>query len=394
MRALALSALILAVGAGAQTPPRRQIIQDLKLDAVTEDFPGVFRLRVGPHGQIAVFVSQDQSLRLYDSTGRKIASFGRKGAGPGESRAVNAISFKGDTAWLYDNALKRLTFVTPGGKLLRHEVLPADLNLGASLDSSTNALGAMYRFSPVMIAPNGQLVGYADVVVGRDETGRVKTEQSFLLANVDGSRRKKIGSYVKAPRPTQVSVPIDEKRDATAGIPFLTYPGMVYSQDGTRFGALTTTLTDRGGSYSVTVVRTTGDTLFSRNYPFVGTPIPAAVRDSAIDAIPRRKLANGTFVYEPKIGARLREAAAPLTPRVYRPVENMILGQDNTTWLQMRPVGDSKELIALNAKGDPILSVRIPLNADVWEASPTKLWVVEKDADDLPSVVRYRIRKP
>jgi hypothetical protein len=97
-------------------------------------------------------------------------------------------------------------------------------------------------------------------------------------------------------------------------------------------------------------------------------------------------------MYDPKVGARLRDLVEPLTPRVYRPIEGMTIGKDNTTWLVMRPSGATKDLIALNAKGDPIMSVRVPATADLWEASLSRLWLVEKDADDLPSVVRYRIK--
>jgi hypothetical protein len=389
----ALLFAIIAVPAAAQTPPRRQIVEEMRLDAVAEDFPEISRLAIGPRGQVAVWVAQDQSVRLYDSTGRRIASFGRKGSGPGESRLVNAIGFKADTFWHYDLSLKRLTYVTPAGKLLRNEVLPADWNLGASLDSShANVTGAMYRFNPVMITPSGQLVGYADRVIGRDETGKIQTQQSFLLSNLDGSNRKWIGTYARSPVPTQATVRIDEQRSATAGAPFLTFPAMIYRTDGTRFGVVTHSFTDRGGTYRVVVVRTTGDTLFARTYPFVGTPIPPAVRDSAIEAVVSRRLSNGSLQYEPKVGAQLRDLIKPLTPRVYRPVERMIIGRDNTTWLTMRAQGGTKELVALNAKGDPVMSVRIPATAEVSEASLTTIWLVEKDADDLPSVVRYRIK--
>src|SRR5687767_12188337 len=110
---IACLTLLAAASLAAQAPTRKQVVEDLRLDSSAEDFPGIFRLRVGPRGQIAVFVSQDQSVRLFDSTGGKIASFGRRGAGPGESRAVNTMWFKADTFWHYDPGLKRLTFVTP-----------------------------------------------------------------------------------------------------------------------------------------------------------------------------------------------------------------------------------------------------------------------------------------
>src|SRR5690242_2066768 len=109
MRLFVVALLAFAFSAGAQAPPRRQIIEDLRLDGATEDFPAIDRVRIGPHGQIVVWISADQNARIYDSTGRKIASFGRKGGGPGESRVVNAMGFKADTLWMFDNGLKRLT---------------------------------------------------------------------------------------------------------------------------------------------------------------------------------------------------------------------------------------------------------------------------------------------
>jgi hypothetical protein len=387
MRLGCLPLLALALSASAQSPPRKQILENLRLDGVAEDFPTAPRVFVGPHGQIAVWVSEDQSVRLYDSTGAKIAAFGRRGSGPGESRLANAMGFKADTFWTYDLRAKRLMFVTPAGKLLRHEVLRPELNLGASLDSTReDRRGAMYSFNPIMIAPNGQMIGYAFQVVGRDENGRAKQEQSFLLTDMDGANRRRIGAQARSPMPTQVEVPLDEKRFAVAGIPFLTYPGMVYGTNGTRYAAVTHTFTERGGTYTVIVVKTNGDTVFSRGYPFSGKPIPAAIRDSAIERIRFLK------TYEPKIQAALSDLVKPLTPRVYRAVEGLVIGRDNTTWLSMRPEGTTKEVVALNDKGDPILSVRIPANAELKEASLTTLWVVEKDADDLPSIVRYRIK--
>ena len=387
MRLPCLLLAALTTVASAQTIPRKQVVEDLRLDGVAEDFPTAPRVFVGPHGQIAVWISEDQSVRLYDSTGAKVAALGRRGSGPGESRLANAMGFKADTFWTYDLRNKRLMFVTPGGKLLRHDVLRPELNLGASLDSTReDRRGAMYSFNPVMIAPNGQMVGYAFEVVGRDEDGRTKQEQSFLLTDLDGSHRKRVGAQVRSPMPTQVEVRLDEKRFAVAGIPFLTYPGMVYSTNGTRYGAVTHTFSERGGTYNVIIVKTNGDTVFSRSYPFTGKPIPAAIRDSAIDRIRFLK------TYEPKIQAALSDLARPLTPRVYRAVEGLVIGRDNTTWLTMRADGATREVVALNDKGDSILAVRIPANAELKEASLTTLWVVEKDADDLPSVVRYRIK--
>jgi hypothetical protein len=383
-----LRVLVLALGistvAAAQQPPRKQIVEDLRLDATTEDFPNIRYLEVGPRGQLAVFIFEDQNLRLYDSTGRKVGTFGRRGAGPKESRAIIQMGWKADTLWTYDNGLKRMTFMTASGEFLRHELIPANLNAGSSPDAGSDPTGMVFRFNPQGVLPDGRLLAWADVATGRDAGGHVITKSSIVVAPLDGSNRKIVGAQESA---AGVSISFRDNTDSirSGGVPFKTYPSLSYATDGTRFGSVTHTYGEKTGTYTVRVMRSTGDTMFIRTFPYTGIPIPKAVRDSALDRV-------GSTRYSPAARSRLRDMAQPLTPLIYSAVSSVLHGKDNITWLEMRPTPAGHEAIALDAKGTPMLSVLLPAGVRITDGSGTRLWGIHTDDDGLQHVVRYRIR--
>lgn len=83
-------------------------------------------------GEIVVADGATQQLRLFDSQGRFLRSFGRRGAGPGEFRSLNWMGRSGDTLFVYDSRLKRITYVTFDQEppLLRTVRLTATSNRG------------------------------------------------------------------------------------------------------------------------------------------------------------------------------------------------------------------------------------------------------------------------
>jgi hypothetical protein len=135
------------------------------------------------------------------------------------------------------------------------------------------------------------------------------------------------------------------------------------------------------------VIATTGDTTFIRSYPFAGDPIPAAKRDSAIDAILTRRNS-----YTPSAKARLRDLARPLTPKIYSRITDMVIGKNGTTWLEVRGTAAGHEEIALDARGNPLFSIQLPPNTMLVDASLKSVWAIQTDDDGLQSVVRYRIK--
>ena len=98
-----------------------------------------------------IFVSQDRHGRFYatsfdaspgvvsviDRSGQRVDRFGRQGEGPGEGRWVRPPAFRGDTAYVYDPMLGRMTVWSPGPgrEVLRTMRVPARLRNWMILDS-------------------------------------------------------------------------------------------------------------------------------------------------------------------------------------------------------------------------------------------------------------------
>src|SRR5690606_8416264 len=86
--------------AQSMSPPQVTLREDLRLDANAEDFSAVTRVSIGPRGQIAIPLYRDLHVRLYDADGRRIATVGRRGSGPGEFGSLTALGWIRDTLWV------------------------------------------------------------------------------------------------------------------------------------------------------------------------------------------------------------------------------------------------------------------------------------------------------
>lgn len=94
--------------------------QDFEND-VTGVFTGVFL----PDGRLAGWDGQAGALRIFGADGTQLASFGRRGEGPGEFRGVErVVLLQGDTILVSDWVAQRVTLVHPDGGIGRIETVP------------------------------------------------------------------------------------------------------------------------------------------------------------------------------------------------------------------------------------------------------------------------------
>lgn len=79
-----------------------------------ESIVGVSRLSNG--GLVIGNRGGTNDVRIFDARGRHVATLGRTGSGPGEFRRIELIGQSGDTAWLFDSGLQRVTSVSLSGE--------------------------------------------------------------------------------------------------------------------------------------------------------------------------------------------------------------------------------------------------------------------------------------
>jgi hypothetical protein len=139
--------------------------------------------------------------------------------------------------------------------------------------------------------------------------------------------------------------------------------------------------------YRITAFRHTGDTIFSRLYPFQPQRITREQRTALA-------LAFGPMAERSR---RLREAleeayaARPHMP----PVSRIRIDCDGRIWVGREWVPGNPVLWeVLSDMGEPQFRVEVPAGVGISLASGDLLWTVERDELDVSHVVRYRILLP
>ena len=92
-----------------------------------------------------VAVTAGAEIRIYDSLGNRVATNGRRGAGPGEFRGLTSIcATSGDTLVAWDEAARRISVVTARGAFVRNLVLPNGSSFeDACFDDGTFIVGVL-----------------------------------------------------------------------------------------------------------------------------------------------------------------------------------------------------------------------------------------------------------
>ena len=386
-------AAVAALPAPAQTPfrsaPPFRLERDLVIDGSAEDWTIIGAMVVAPDGQMAILQPQDHRVLVYAPSGKLQYRFGRKGAGPGEFERlwINA-GWVADTLWVYDDSHRRITMITPAGRLARQVTLP-------SIVTPATAHAPPMRFTPAprAVLGTGEILVRTSVEHGFDSTTGVvaPTSPRLSIASADGSIRRHV---VELP-PDSGWWEIRRGSIRGGGIPLVASPLEHVAHDGRTIATLVTQFASRTqGTFRIVTLATTGDTLFNRAYEFEGTPIAKSDVDR-YTAIGEGRTVDNKAIQRPNdvetiIARLIRERM----PAVYPPIRWLTLGTDGsvwvTPWIPGIPATESPRVL-LDAKGNPIASVVIPKGSWFRAVSRTHLWVTIGNADGLQNVVRYRL---
>jgi hypothetical protein len=383
-RLLGIAAVVVAARglSGQASVPQRQLVEELRLDASREDFPLIHWLTVGPHGEIAVPIDQDQQIRLYDVAGRRIKVVGRVGGGPGEFRAISHTGWRGDSLWAYDDALKRVTMMPLVGKAQRTIPLAPSMNEGGATPN-TVAPDKIFSFVPMTLRADGRMIGTA--MLGTSRAGDTRTV--VLSSSPDGTSRRTLAE-VPADDPAFVTLRPTGSSAVMHAVPFTTASMVRFSPDGSRFAILSVEPGESDATYRLTIISADGDTILHRVEQIAGERIPADTIERRLNAIGRPGR-SGIAPYSPAVAAEMRKLVRARIPRVYPPVENVALGLDGSVWLVLR----GSKTVVFDEKGTPLMRVQLPPRTSLIQATRDRIWTIQADDDGLTSVVRYRLLK-
>lgn len=356
-----------------------RIDEHARIDGVKEDLVPISvtafatGLVIGRDGGIAVAQPQDGIVRFFSADGEALGAFGRKGDGPGEFRSVRSMGWVHDTLWVWDVGLRRTTLIGPTRRFLRQ--LIAKRSPPGELPSVADPEGYQIMPAPLALAADGSSLRSG----AKDGNG--------LLVRVDSA-----ATPLKIVARTSTSAEIDRKQVRAGGEVMAAdmFPNGPFT-DVSGGGELVVIVRAHldgpmASNLDVTVLRADGDTTYSRTYPYDAAPIPSRVRDSALAAL------GAAIAQAP---AEVRAAARnAYMPPVYPPVAGVLIGDDGEVWIQLRDTDVGRRYVVLDEKGDPVGVLTLKPNERVAAVAGNSVWVLEANADDIQSVVAYRLRRP
>ena len=363
-----------------QQVPTLTLTHDLRIDAAAQDLSPIGWLVVARNGTIIASQPQDSRVAFFDAGGASLGTFGRNGEGPGEFRHPNPAGWLGDTLWVGDPSTRRVTLISPDRELLRTIPWVTSITFDTALATPPQFFWVLPR---ALYADGSFLV---DAMLAQDSPpmpslGPAQQGRPFVRIASNGRFRR-----------IAVSVPEGDcqvaYRSATVSgvftIPFCASPLYDLATDGGRFAIATAeNAGERDAAYRVTIVRERGDTAFNRTFRGTPVPIPRRILDSVL-----------TRSQRPGPNRSPEELAAWRTvklPSTFPPLNRILLGRDESTWIEHYAFRGERTWTVLGATGTPIGRIVLPRNVRVEQASRDFIWATETDEDGLQHIVRYRV---
>ncbi len=392
-----LTPLPAASAAQDSVPPTLSLVGELRIGDPAHPLFSAATVRVGPHGQLLVpqqvlspgqrgtMMMQPARLLVFDSTGALTTTISQGGTG---TFAVSRLfGWVGDSVWISDG----------GGRGGRPTITfgPAGTQVGVTSINIAYPQPADVGRIPTFTF-SGALARYADGTLlvsatpdSRDRLVRDSTfpgATQFVVIGPDGMIQRILGRVPYGDLAISYTVPGQVGFCADV-IPFPNPVAWAVSPDGSRIGTATATIrSSDGGELHLTVIKSTGDTLFARTVPFSGIPIDPVAAQHTLEA-KYAEMAAGNSTCGPNALANYRAKAPALTPLAQPPIKGLVVGRDGTLWLDVVLRGWSGVMV-FDPKGNVIGRLHLPPGAILAEAERGRIWVIEQGGT---SVMRYRV---
>ena len=383
---MALVATLLAIAPLAHAIPQpsapvRPLIEELRIDGKLHEWKAIESIRMGPSGHVLVKEQIGKSLRVFSPTGSLVRTLGQRGQGPGEFINVDGFGLLGDTIWVSDGASARVTYFDLSGKLLG--TLRADSGVMPVRDSAGRVVQVARIQSSGAVALHGDGTALVKPVMfpGDADTLGVTRMYPWWLTTRRGQVLDTVLSVALESQLVRITSADGSRRNFLFN-PFPQRQTAAASVDGRRLALIDASYSGRDAwTYTVRMSDQRGRTLYTRRFPFSRAPIPAKVVDSVGTDLATR--------YRNYV--RVREAL--FVPASYPPVTQALVANDGSVWLRGRDDRAGTMWTILDPAGNPVARVREPARTRFLDLDGG-LWAVERDADDVESIVRYRLGPP
>lgn len=414
-QSVALFAALFALAAcGADEPEGPLTLDALPVLTATEEarwgdaddpalgFTFITSVDLDRDGNVYVFEGSVPEIRVYDPSGARIGTIGRRGEGPGEFSGPARFEVMGDSIWTFESSGTRMTLFDREGEVLSTGVAE---RVQVMLP---NAIGTMLPREP---DAEGLFIGWFSRLSSSRESSGVEPTDALpwplVRFRADGSVADTLGWLPKPPprmwRPPSEAPPGIEvlsigERPFMVPRPHILLPQ--WMMRGTeRIEVIAPA--PPGADATLTLIRITleGDTLFESSLALPSMRYTAAMLDSlALDAG-----ATGGFGMRiggpapeavdnvDEVAARLR--AAMDFPEFATPLNYSRPGEDDSVWMRLHGDDGAGNAVWVIMEGDGRFRGRLALPPRVeprWMSGDT-VWAAATDDLDIPWLVRYRL---
>lgn len=356
-----------------------RIRREMCIDGNVAQLTDVARVAISASGMIAVTEPRFSRIKVFTPDGAHLKDVGRTGQGPGEYGLLGEIGFNNDSLWVFDSEQRRLTVLDPEFRVSDVIHLPS-FGADPSQPGLEQRIGDVMRFiSPDLLLAT--LIRYDPASTLYMGHGAPQTIHRVLLS---GGRPALIAQL------PPMDVEVAYSSTGTAGVrpPFPNDPLFAWSPNGQFVAAAVASVEGpSAGRVDLTLITASGDSVYRRSVQLTALKIPA---DVATQALEKRRRNEPRDPDESPLGLEPYRRAIRV-PEYYPPMSQLVVSDDGSVWIGGRENDQGRRSWHLDPSGTIVESVVLPLRSRLVNADASHLWVVERDALDVPSLIRYGV---
>jgi hypothetical protein len=327
-----------------------------RIDGWEHDLTRVNRLAPGPANQVAIDNPYEHQVLVFDSLGNRVVAYGREGGGPGEFRTFSSLGWRADSVWVMDGRQGRLTVGLPDAE---------EWNVYLAPTTVPDAAGLVF---PKGYSSDGTILA---TLIGEEGACRrldLSADWSEVILRwtpVAGREPIRVGSAILGLR-----------------YPFEPEVQLAFAADGSSVAvSVPRSAGQETARARLARVTSNGEVLFDLEVQVPGSRISSATAKARLEA-------RADVLPEDQRTAYFRHDR---TPEFYPAISDLILDREGLTWARTPAGEDEWEYRAFDLNGDPAGVIRLSPSQRLVGAQGDRLWVVELDEFDVPSILGLRI---
>lgn len=342
-------------------------------EATASGLSYVSHVAVSSSGTVFALDYRARTVEVLTPQGKRVATAGGPGGGPGEFRTVGSMGLTSSGFWVSDPVLRRVTRFSANGRV-EQSITVQGREEEAARHATMNIVGLLpdgsilQQTKPLSgtMAGSWPLSGKGPSMLRTDTLGRVldtvATMDGVLGATVSASSRN---------RPRTVLSPIQPRTIVE------------YSADGSSHVIVRQPQRADGGFMLDVSLVTNGRVRYRRTVRVPSIRMNAATRNYYLERSDSRP------------GSRERSAVETLLAgfRELPVAQHAFVARDGRVWIQRLLPDSIRTWLILDSRGSPTAQLTAPPHLQLFEADGTYAWGVQYDEDGAPKVVRYRQRR-